>query len=78
MNRISVQDIQRDPLSFLQRVEAGESLMVVRGEFVFAEIRPVAAVAEQPRPYGLCAGQFTVPADFDHPLPDSLLEEFEG
>jgi hypothetical protein len=23
----------------------------------------------EPRPYGLCAGQFRVPADFDAPLP---------
>ena len=27
---------------------------------------------------GLCAGQFTVPADFDRPLPDDILGEFEG
>ena len=24
-------------------------------------------------PFGLCAGQFIVPADFDRPLPDDLL-----
>lgn len=29
------------------------------------------------RPYGLCAGEFQVPNDFDAPLPDSELELFE-
>jgi antitoxin (DNA-binding transcriptional repressor) of toxin-antitoxin stability system len=78
MSTISVQDIQRDPLAFLRRVEAGESFLVVRGEQPLAEVRPVAAPATQPRPFGLCAGQFTVPPDFDRPLPDEILKEFEG
>ena len=30
------------------------------------------------RPFGLCAGEFTVPDDFDEPLPDHVLREFEG
>ena len=30
------------------------------------------------RPYGLCAGEFTVPADFNDPLPVEILREFEN
>ncbi|MFN8492337.1 MAG: hypothetical protein U0350_32350 [Caldilineaceae bacterium] len=30
------------------------------------------------RPFGLCAGEFTVPEDFNEPLPDEILAEFEG
>ena len=30
------------------------------------------------RPYGLAAGQFAVPDDFDAPLPDEVLKDFEG
>jgi antitoxin (DNA-binding transcriptional repressor) of toxin-antitoxin stability system len=78
MSPISVQDIQRDPLAFVQRVEAGEALLVVRGGRPLAEVRPLTTVASDPRPFGLCAGQFTVPADFDQPLPDDVLKEFEG
>jgi antitoxin (DNA-binding transcriptional repressor) of toxin-antitoxin stability system len=78
MSTISVQDIQRDLLAFLRRVEAGESFLVVSGEHPLAEVRPVAAPAMQPRPFGLCAGQFTVPPDFDRPLPEDILKEFEG
>ena len=30
------------------------------------------------RPFGLCVGEFTVPDDFDDPLPEHIIEEFEG
>ncbi|HEX3871419.1 MAG TPA: hypothetical protein VHV77_13330 [Pirellulales bacterium] len=70
--------MQRDLLAFLRRVEAGESFLVVSGEHPLAEVRPVAATSTEPRPYGLCAEQFKVPDDFDEPLPDETLKEFEG
>lgn len=78
MNTISVQDFQRDLATFLRRVESGESFLVVRDERPLAEVRPASAPPMQPRPFGLCAGHFTVPADFDRPLPDEVLQEFEG
>ena len=30
------------------------------------------------RPFGLCAGEFIVPEDFDAPLPEEILNAFEG
>jgi antitoxin (DNA-binding transcriptional repressor) of toxin-antitoxin stability system len=78
MSTISVQDIQSDPLAFLRRVEAGEAFVVVRGQRLLAEVRPLVEAATQPRPFGLCAGEFTVPVDFDEPLGDDILREFEG
>lgn len=30
------------------------------------------------RPFGLCAGEFDVPDDFDSPLPEEVLKEFKG
>ncbi len=78
MGTISAQEIQRDPLAFLRRIEAGEALLVVTDQRPLAEVRPLPVAATQPRPFGLCAGLFTVPADFDRPLPDDILKEFEG
>ncbi len=78
MSTISIQDIQSDPLAFLKRVEAGEAFVVVRGERALAEVRPVVTGGTEPRPFGLCSGRFTVPADFDRPLPDDVLKDFEG
>ena len=80
MNTVSLQDLQRDPLALLNRVEAGERLLVVRGGRPVAEFRPVTAASPPPapRPFGLAAGAFRVPDDFDAPLPDDVLREFEG
>jgi antitoxin (DNA-binding transcriptional repressor) of toxin-antitoxin stability system len=78
MSTISVHEIQRDPLAFLQRVEAGESFLVLRDDRPVAEVKPVPASGGSLRPFGLCAGEFTVPGDFDEPLPESVLKEFEG
>ena len=78
MITITVQEIQRDPLAFLRRLEAGEALLVVQGERALAQVRPVPAPAAELRPYGLCAGRFTVPSDFDRPLPEEVLQAFEG
>lgn len=41
------------------------------------ELQPITS-GKQLRPYGLCAGEFTVPDDFDAPLPEALLGAFEG
>ncbi len=39
---------------------------------------PDEAVEESSRPFGLCKGEFTVPDDFDAPLPENIINEFEG
>ncbi len=70
MVAVSVCDIERDPSDYLRRVEAGEIVVVLRDGRPIAEIRPIAAGLQQPRPYGLAAGEFTTPDDFDAPLDD--------
>ena len=73
-----MQEFQRNPNALLNRVEAGEHLVVVRGDRPVAELRPVPATQPGPRPFGLCAGAFRVPDDFDAPLPEEILRSFEG
>jgi len=72
MSTISVQEIQRDPADFLHRLAAGEAILVLDGERPVAEVKPLAAHASSQRPWGLAAGEFTVPDDFDSPLPDEM------
>ncbi len=78
MTTINIPDIQRDPLGCLRRVEAGETLIVVRDERPVAEIRPLPKAPDRRRPFGLCADEFATPDDFDQPLPNAILNEFEG
>jgi prevent-host-death family protein len=78
MVRASIEDIKRDPGEYLRRVEDGETVLVTRADRAVAEIKPVDAGLLHERPFGLCAGQFEVPDDFDAPLPSDVLSDFEG
>lgn len=77
MTNISPQEMASDPAALLDRVEAGERVLVVRGGRAVAELRPITHSRSASRPYGLASGAFRVPDDFDSPLPDSLLQDFE-
>lgn len=78
MVTVTVDEIQKDLASYLRRVEDGETLVVVRADKPFAEIKPVDSGSRALRPAGLCAGEFVVPDDFDEPLPEDILSWFEG
>lgn len=81
MSTITVDEMERAGMSWLQRIAAGETLLVMRAGEPVAEIKPIAPVEADdttPRPIGLCAGEFVVPDDFDDPLPEELLAAFEG
>lgn len=79
---INIDEIQRDPLHFLRRAQAGETIIVTDANDPVAEIKPVSAESSKPeqrlRPFGLAKGAFTVPADFDAPLPEEFLSSFEN
>jgi len=78
MASISIEDLQRDALNYLRKVEEGETLIITRADRPVAELKPIAPSNERLRPFGLCAGEFTVPHDFDAPLPEEILRQFEG
>jgi antitoxin (DNA-binding transcriptional repressor) of toxin-antitoxin stability system len=78
MSTVSPQELAHDATALLARVEAGEHIVVVRGGRPVAEIRPVSSPPPASRPFGLAAGTFTVPDDFDGPLPSDILRDFEG
>lgn len=44
---------------------------------VFVTILAKDAEMQKPRPFGLGKGEFTVPEDFDAPLPEEILASFE-
>jgi antitoxin (DNA-binding transcriptional repressor) of toxin-antitoxin stability system len=76
---IRLEDLASDVGGYFRRAEAGEELVVLRDEQPIAEIRPlIGGRAHEPRPIGLCAGELVVSADFDDPLPEHVLREFEG
>jgi len=78
MLNVTIDEIQRDPLKYLRQVEAGVTFIIIQADKPIAEIRPISSSGKQLRPFGLCAGEFTVPDDFDAPLPENILSAFEG
>jgi prevent-host-death family protein len=59
----------------LDRVAAGEEVVITRRGEEVARLLPVRRQAV--RRLGVDRGRFTVPEDFDAPLPDELLATFE-
>lgn len=78
MVTISADEMQKNLPGYLSLVKTGETLIITQADEPVAEVKPLARVAQEPRPSGLCAGQFKTPDDFDAPLPDEILEAFEG
>ncbi len=77
MSSITIAEILHDPADLVRRVEAGETLAIVKDGQVLAEIKPSdPPPLRQPRPFGLSAGKFVVPDDFDDPLPPEIIDEF--
>jgi prevent-host-death family protein len=71
MSTISIEDMQRDLMGYLRRVQAGETFVITKANEPLAEIKPVPKAtdlnARQLRPFALCEGDFGVPGDFDTP-----------
>jgi len=74
---VTVEEMEKDPREYLHRVMRGETVVVFENERAVAEMRPVPSRTGL-RPIGLAKGDFVVPDDFDDPLPEDVLELFEG
>jgi len=78
-------DLDELPLSRVSE-EAKEKISEIVKEDMGIATYPVTeevVVSETPktkklRPFGLCAGEFVVPEDFDAPLQEEILNAFEG
>lgn len=62
---------------FVEEAAAGAEIIIARAGRPVARLVPIASAA-RPKRLGLLKGKFKVPNDFNHPLPESVLNEFEG
>ncbi len=67
-DHITVRDLRGHMAEHLRHVRAGGSITITSHGQPVARLVPVAPQA--PRRAGFMRGAFTVPADFDDPLPD--------
>jgi antitoxin (DNA-binding transcriptional repressor) of toxin-antitoxin stability system len=78
MIQVTVDEIKLDLPIYLQLVEAGKTIVITKAGVPMAELTPAMPTIPVQRPYGLCAGEFAVPDDFDSPLPENVIAGFEG
>ncbi|MDR5694673.1 MAG: type II toxin-antitoxin system Phd/YefM family antitoxin [Armatimonadota bacterium] len=75
--RVTVHQAKTHLSRLLQRVAAGEEILITRGGTPVARLVPVSA-EPSPRRLGLDRGKVHIAEDFDAPLPEDLLAAFEG
>lgn len=64
--------------SLLDRVAAGEEIVIAKAGKPVARLTPLATRGRAKRQLGRLAGRAVVPADFDAALPGAVLDAFEG
>jgi prevent-host-death family protein len=63
----------------VDQAAAGEEIIIAKAGKPVAKLVPLNAGAERPkRQLGILAGRAVIPPDFDAPLPDDILDLFEG
>ncbi len=76
MKPLNVHEAKTQFSRLLNRVAAGEEIVISRAGKPIARLVPIHP--NVPRQLGRDLGVFTVPADFDQPLPADELARFEG
>ena len=75
MTQVSIHEAKTHLSRLLRRVACGEEIVIARGNKPVARL--VAIEASPVRELGRDRGLFVVPDDFDAPLPDEVIGDFE-
>jgi prevent-host-death family protein len=76
MRQVNIHEAKTHLSQLVEAAEAGESIILARAGKPVALLSPLPPVAR--RLSGLLKGQIWIGDDFDAPLPESNLAEFEG
>ncbi len=72
MIRLNTSEVKTHLARCLKALERGETILLCKRNKPIAEIRPLPPSRKEPRPIGLCKGQFEIPASFFEALPDDV------
>ena len=78
MIKVNIFEVKARLSEFLTRVELGETVVICKRNRPLAELRPIASVRTEPRPIGGMEGAIEILPSFFDPLPDELLDSFDG
>jgi prevent-host-death family protein len=76
MKVVNVHEAKTHLFRLLNGVAAGEEVVIAKAGTPIARLTAVTEV-DRPRIAGRDRGLFAVPEDFDQPLPDDILDQFE-
>ena len=62
----------------VEQAHAGATVIIAKGGTPMAKLVPLNDVPKRKIVYGLMKGEIEIADDFDAPLPDDLLDLFEG
>lgn len=77
MTTVNIHGAKTQLSRLLDAAAAGEEIIIARAGKPVARLIPFEQ-KKQPRKLGTLAGQIKAPDDFDDPLPDEILDAFEG
>jgi len=77
MGVINVHAAKTQLSRLLDAAAAGEEVIIAKAGRPVARLVPIDATLP-PRRLGILDGKINVPDDFDDPLPDEIIAEFEG
>lgn len=78
MVRLNIHAAKTHLSRHLAELAVGEVILLCRRNVPVAEIRLLPEARKTKRPVGVAKGRLTVPPSFFEPLPDELLDAFEG
>lgn len=76
MIQVNIHEAKTHLSRYLERVAAGESVIICKHNRPIAELRPLRQARKEKRPMGLDKGRFEVGPEFFEPLPDDVIEGF--
>ncbi len=78
MIKLNIHEAKTHLSKHLAKLKAGEQIVLCKRNQPVAKITALPEPSTRPRPIGLAKGIFTVPRSFFEPLPNELLDAFEG
>jgi antitoxin (DNA-binding transcriptional repressor) of toxin-antitoxin stability system len=78
MIRLNIHEAKTHLSEYLDRLETGETIVLCKRNTPVAEIRALPRARKTKRPIGLAKGRFKISRKFFDPLPDEVLNSFEG
>lgn len=77
MRKVNIHEAKTHLSRLVEQAGAGEEIILAKAGKPVARLVPLDGLRTR-RKLGLLAGRFTVPEDFDAPLPEDVLADFEG